>query len=173
MDRVRAHVQAEKKKNLKGERCDRNSFYFFYASFFALCPFIFFFIVYTLNWLHFWHWKKAAERERNNENSENRETRQTTWRRDDSRLFRLCKSFLFWLDWNRIDKQSESLRPLDGHVMKFREGFLRVFFSFLGRVTQRRKKIIVQNSIFELVRRSAPKTETEKWNIEISFIKEL
>lgn len=27
-----------------------------------LCPFIFVFIVYTLNWLHFWHWlkKKAA-----------------------------------------------------------------------------------------------------------------
>lgn len=110
------------KKNLRSERCDRNSFSSSIL-FCLLCPFIFAYIVYTLNWLHFWHWGKASRR--NMKHSVKR-THQTHWR-PSVRLLSLLSPSLFYLlrihfqwriattfglDWSWIDKNGKSLITL-------------------------------------------------------------
>lgn len=158
----RAHVRGAIRRRRRSptsssERCDRNSYYAFSCLLLScclLCPFIFAFIVYTLNWLHFWHWRrknmKKMLKEASGEMNEafrksqmRREPHQTHWRPD-------CEASFFFtvflspprprarlVDWSRIDKAR-----VVPHYLRWawswvsRNARLAVLFlAFLGRLT--------------------------------------
>lgn len=140
----RAHVRVENKKILKSERCDRNSLCFFLS----FVPFYILFIVHTLNWLHFWHWEKAASNTRKRKKATKKEkkrkripqseiTRQFGDRvHIDSTCFLLQHFVLdahFGRDWSWIDKR-KNLITLDGLVMKW--FFAKTETLFFRRLTQ-------------------------------------
>lgn len=120
-----------------------NSFHFFYAFFLlSLCPFIFFFIVYTLNWLHFWHWRRKKGSRTWKKERKFRKQRNSLGRLgdDDSRVLGSARAFSFFrLDWNWIDKQSDPHRPLNGQ--SFREGFAFSFRSLFFDPAEKEKQL--------------------------------
>lgn len=81
------HMYEQWKKNLKSERCDRNSLYCLYTRLSFCCFVPFYILFHFINWLHFWHWEKAANRERERKSRIPKRTNQTLWHRSARHFF--------------------------------------------------------------------------------------